>query len=73
MLGGRDAAAPEDVRAVLPAVMRHRILPSYLARAEGVDEAEIVRRVAAAVPAPDGWSPAPPVRRRSLLDRVLRR
>jgi len=74
LLHGRREVEAQDVRAVLPAVMRHRIIPSYLARAEGIDEAEIVRRVAAAVAAPDGWVPEPPKKRRkTLLERVLRR
>jgi len=46
-----------------------------MARAEGIDEDEIVRRAVASVPAPDGWAPPETGKRqkKSLLDRVLRR
>lgn len=48
-LAGRDFVTPEDIRAVAPDVLRHRILPSYEAIAEGWDgarlTAELIRRV----------------------------
>src|SRR5690606_20990858 len=34
-LAGRDYLTPEDIRAVAPDVLRHRVLPSYEALAEG--------------------------------------
>ncbi|MGD6142875.1 MoxR family ATPase, partial [Xanthomonas citri pv. citri] len=34
-LAGRDFVTPDDVRAIAPDVLRHRILPSYEATAEG--------------------------------------
>jgi MoxR-like ATPase len=61
LLRGRREPNAEDVRAVLPSVMRHRLIPSYFAAAENVTVDEIVRRVRDAVPAPDGWTPAPTV------------
>ncbi len=74
LLQGRRSPAAADVRAVLPAVLRHRLVPSYAAAADGVDPDEIVRRVCASVPAPDGWQPAPEVEERTgLLRRLLRR
>jgi MoxR-like ATPase len=74
MLAGRSAATADDVRAALPAVLRHRLVPSYLAVAEGVGPDEIVRRVAAAVPAPDGWTPpVAKVEKKPLLSRFLGR
>ncbi|MGF1644803.1 MAG: AAA family ATPase [Thiotrichales bacterium] len=36
-LGGRDFVAPEDVQAVVHDVLRHRIILSYAAEAEGMD------------------------------------
>ncbi len=50
-LNGRDYVSPEDVRELAPDVLRHRILPSYEATAEGWDGgrlvAELLERVAA--------------------------
>jgi MoxR-like ATPase len=49
-LAGRDYVDPEDVRAIVPDVMRHRLGLSYEAQGEGVGPdavtAEIVRQVA---------------------------
>ena len=74
LLAGRGEATAEDVRAVLPAVMRHRVIPSYYATAENIGVDEIVRRVRDAVAAPDGWTPAPAlVEERGFLAKLLRR
>jgi MoxR-like ATPase len=53
MLRGRPDARPGDVRAVAPAVLRHRILPSYHAEAEGVMADDIVLELLETTPAPD--------------------
>ncbi len=49
-LAGRDYVDPEDVRAIAPDVLRHRLGLSYEAQGEGVTPdqvvAEIVRQVA---------------------------
>lgn len=49
-LGGRDFATPEDVQSVAPDVLRHRLILSYEAEAEGVTAdrlvSELLRRVA---------------------------
>jgi len=50
LLRGRLHASREDVRALAPSVLTHRVLTSYQADAEGVSAAEVVRRVMAAVP-----------------------
>ena len=51
-LQGKDYVDPDDVRAVAPAVLRHRLILSYEASAEGVDAdqvvAEMLRQVAVA-------------------------
>jgi MoxR-like ATPase len=41
----------EDVRAVSPPVLRHRILVNFQAEADGVDAETVVGRLLAAVPA----------------------
>ncbi|GAB5377356.1 MAG: AAA family ATPase [Acuticoccus sp.] len=49
-LAGRDYVDPEDVRAIVPDVMRHRLKLTYEAQGEGVSAdavtAEVVRQVA---------------------------
>ena len=44
-LDGRGYALPEDIKAVAPDVLRHRILPTYEAEADGLDGDHIVRRI----------------------------
>lgn len=51
-LAGRDYVTPEDVRAVAPDVLRHRVLPSYEATAEGWDGARLVQALIERVPLP---------------------
>ena len=51
-LCGRDYVTPEDVLAVAPDVLRHRVLLSYRARAEGMGTNDFLQRLMAAVPLP---------------------
>ncbi|TWI07943.1 AAA family ATPase [Aerolutibacter ruishenii] len=51
-LAGRDFVTPDDVRAVAPDVLRHRILPSYEATAEGWDGDRLVGELLRLVPLP---------------------
>ena len=51
-LQGRDFVTPEDVRAIAPDVLRHRVLPSYEATAEGWDGDRLVRALLDKVPLP---------------------
>lgn len=51
-LDGRDFATPEDVRAIAPDVLRHRVLPSYEATAEGWDGERLVAELLLRVPLP---------------------
>jgi len=44
-LDGRGYALPEDVKAIAPDVLRHRILPTYEAEADGIDAEKIVTRL----------------------------
>ena len=51
-LAGRDFVTPDDVRAIAPDVLRHRILPSYEATAEGWDGDRLVAELLRQVPLP---------------------
>jgi len=51
-LAGRDFVTPDDVRSVAPDVLRHRVLPSYEATAEGWDGERLVAELLARVPVP---------------------
>ena len=51
-LAGRDYLIPEDVRALAPDVLGHRVLPSYPAQAAGVDGPALVDALLARVPLP---------------------
>jgi MoxR-like ATPase len=50
LLSGRGFALPEDVAALAPDLLRHRLVLSYEALAEGVEPDELIRRVLAQVP-----------------------
>ncbi len=52
LIEGRDAATPDDVKAVAPAVLRHRLLMSYHAEAEGVTSDQVIDEILAAVAVP---------------------
>ena len=45
IMHGRFAASVEDVRALAPSVLRHRILTNFNAEAEGMTSLDIVRRL----------------------------
>ena len=51
-LAGRDYVSPEDVQDLAPDVLRHRVLLSYEAEAEGRAADEYVRELLALVPVP---------------------
>lgn len=51
-LRGRGYVTPEDLKAVAPAVLRHRIVTTYEAEAEGVTVEDIVTRILETVPVP---------------------
>jgi len=51
-LQGRGYVVPEDVKALAPDVLRHRITLSFDAEAQGIDGDEIVRRVIGTVVSP---------------------
>ena len=51
-LRGRTYVTPDDIKAIAPDVLRHRVLTTYEAEAEEVSSDEIVRRVLAKVESP---------------------
>jgi MoxR-like ATPase len=51
-LRGRAFVTPDDVKAIAPDVLRHRVLTTYEAEAEEVTSDAIVTRVLAAIEAP---------------------
>jgi MoxR-like ATPase len=51
-LQGRGYVVPEDIKALAPDVLRHRITLSFDAEAQSIDGDEIVRRVLHAVVSP---------------------
>ena len=52
-LRGRDYALPEDVVDLVPDVLRHRLVLSYEALAEGLSADELIKRLMQKVRAPD--------------------
>ncbi|MGG8292553.1 AAA family ATPase [Klebsiella sp. 141130] len=48
-LAGRDAVRPEDVRFIAPAVMRHRLMLSYQASADGCSADDVITMLLNAV------------------------
>ena len=51
-LRGREFVSPDDVKAMAPDVLRHRVLLTYEAEAENVTSDQVVARVLDAVPSP---------------------
>ena len=51
-LRGRDFVMPDDVKAMAPMILQHRLRPTYEADARGIGAAEITGRVLDAVPSP---------------------
>ena len=51
-LNGRDYALPEDIIALAPDVLRHRLILDFAADADAVGADDIVQRLVASVPSP---------------------
>jgi MoxR-like ATPase len=62
LLSGRGFALPEDVAALAPELLRHRLVLSYEALADGVEPDELIRRVLAQVPTGAAHAAREPVR-----------
>jgi MoxR-like ATPase len=52
-LRGRTYALPEDVRDLVPDVLRHRLVLTYEALAEGLNADQIIMRIMQRIPAPE--------------------
>ena len=52
LLAGRDYASPHDVKSIAPDVLRHRIVPTYEAEAEGRDADVLAEAILAHVEVP---------------------
>jgi MoxR-like ATPase len=52
MLRGRSYALPEDTTALVPDVLRHRVVQSYEALSEGLTSDAIIAKIMAKIPAP---------------------
>lgn len=52
LISGRDHVLPQDVVDLAPDILRHRLLLSYEAEADGVSTDEVVKQVLQAVPRP---------------------
>ena len=52
LLDGRAFVTPDDIKAIGPDVLRHRVLITYEAEAEGVTSAEVVKRILETVRTP---------------------
>jgi MoxR-like ATPase len=52
LLSGRDHVLPQDIVDLAPDILRHRLLLSYEAEADGVSTDEVVKQVLQAVPRP---------------------
>ena len=51
-LHGRAYVTPQDVKSIAPLVLRHRIIATYEAEAEGITTDQIIARLFDAVPVP---------------------
>ena len=52
LLSGRDYVVPEDIKAFVHEVMRHRIMLTFEALADGVSTDQVIDSVVKAVPVP---------------------
>ncbi len=51
-LKSRHFVIPDDIKAVAPAILRHRLLLSYQAEAEDISPDTVIRKILSTVPAP---------------------
>jgi MoxR-like ATPase len=52
MLMGRSFVKPDDVKAVMIEILRHRVIPTYEAEADDISSDEIVQRIRDGVAVP---------------------
>lgn len=51
-LDGRDFVTPDDIKAVVHNCLRHRVIISYQAEADGITQDQVIDRIVELVPAP---------------------
>jgi MoxR-like ATPase len=51
-LGGRGYVTPQDVKSIAPDVLRHRVIPSFEAEAEGLSSGDLVKTLLDELPVP---------------------
>jgi MoxR-like ATPase len=51
-LQGRAYILPEDIKAMAHDTLRHRLIPTYQAEADGISADQMLERILSAVPAP---------------------
>jgi MoxR-like ATPase len=44
-MDGRYVASTEDIRAVVPSILRHRIITNFKAQAEGISSLDVIDRL----------------------------
>jgi MoxR-like ATPase len=54
LLRGRMHVVTEDIEAIAPAVLRHRLVPNFNAEAEGISAEQIIGKILALVPRGSG-------------------
>jgi MoxR-like ATPase len=52
LLCGRNYVTPEDIQAIAPAVLAHRLILNFEAEAKGISTSQVVRKLLEAVKAP---------------------
>ena len=52
LLQGRSHVTPDDIKALAVPVLRHRIVTNFKAEAEGVDTAQVIRKIIETIPVP---------------------
>ena len=57
-IDGREFATPDDVKAVAPLVLPHRLIVRAEAEVEGIDAATVVSRILSSVEVPKDVAPA---------------
>jgi len=45
VMDGRYVASTEDIRAVVPSILRHRIITNFKAQAEGISSLDVIDRL----------------------------
>jgi MoxR-like ATPase len=53
LISGRYAASYDDIKAVAHPVLRHRILPSFIAEADGITSDRIIDKLLEETPLPE--------------------